>query len=547
MHDTSAPASRQCASIETSTATASVDELSVAVTHEHYIERGGGEHVADWLARSFGAETDVYAGLVTDGTPAEDIQATAICDGLLGRVLSHSRALRDLTYWQAWRHVPALQDYDVVVQSGNNPGWYVPPDDQTVLKYCHSPQRTPYDRWPRLSPGPLTHGYTEAARQLYAETVTTPRTIVANSELVAKRCRERWGVPFDHQRLAVVYPPVLVDEYGRAAGHDPTATEDYYFTVSRLYPSKHVDVLVDAFRQVDAQLVVAGDGPARDRLARQAPPNVRFVGYVSESEKRRRLAEARAVLFAATNEDFGMVPIEAFASGTPVVGVADGYTQHQVHQGENGLLFDREPAAVAQAVERFDREGVAWTADDLETFAEQFGVDRFQHEMRELVADAVQRRRARVVVVGAKVGGGRHQRALADGHQQPKERRAARIDPLQAADVLLSDRPAAVHGGLGLGQQLVGLHVVGQLVGVGVELVRLLEGGVGHPEGQRHSGHVAGFAGHVERLGMEPTARLGVSSVTGPPRRGVGDAVGHAALATLTARGRRGRRGCRGR
>lgn len=358
-------------------------EDSIAVAHEHYIERGGGEHVADALARTFDA--DLFAGLVREEETADDLEATSICDGLLGAVMQRSVAVRDLAYWQAWRHSPALHDYDIVIQSGNNPGWYIPSDDQTIVKYVHSPQRTPYDRWTEGAPNLFRRAYAEAARQLYQETLARPDVFVANSDLVARRVQLYWGI--DEERIEVVYPPTDTESYG--PGH-ADASADYYFTFSRLYPSKRVGEIVRAFDRLgdDYQLVVGGDGPARDSLEQSAGSNVDFVGHLTETEKRRRLAECRALIFNAYREDFGMVPVETMASGSPVIGVQEGFTQHQVQDGQNGCTYARGVSNLAEAVKRFDENGVAWSPPRIQQFAEQFSLGRFRQQMRKIVSEA---------------------------------------------------------------------------------------------------------------------------------------------------------------
>ncbi len=116
-----------------------------------------------------------------------------------------------------------------------------------------------------------------------------------------------------------------------------------------------------------------------------APENVTFVGYMSEEEKRRRLGEARAVIFNAMNEDFGIVPVEAFASGTPVLGVADGYTKYQILDGENGLLHEPDARSIRQNIERFERDGVAWSTTELEEFSKRFSFERFRKRVQEVV------------------------------------------------------------------------------------------------------------------------------------------------------------------
>jgi len=114
---------------------------------------------------------------------------------------------------------------------------------------------------------------------------------------------------------------------------------------------------------------------------------VTFKGFVSEQRKRELLASAKAVLFSALNEDFGMVPVEALAAGTPVIGVDDGFTRFQIADGKNGMLFKR--GELPAAIRRFERHGVAWDADQLHEFAAvNFGRERFEREMGEAVAAA---------------------------------------------------------------------------------------------------------------------------------------------------------------
>ncbi|MFB6196869.1 MAG: glycosyltransferase, partial [Halobacteriaceae archaeon] len=93
---------------------------------------------------------------------------------------------------------------------------------------------------------------------------------------------------------------------------------------------------------------------------------------------------------AADNEDFGIVPIESFAAGTPVLGVRDGFTQYQIKAGKNGLLFNRTETAIQETVRQFEQTGVRWTARQMHEFSEQFSRERFCREMRKAVSRAEQ-------------------------------------------------------------------------------------------------------------------------------------------------------------
>lgn len=377
-------------------------DYDAIVAHEHYPARGGGEVVADQLADAF--DTEIVTGWLEDSDhsrhePIEILENTPL-DPL--RRWFGNPLVRDPFYMFAFESVPTLREYDVVVQSGNAPTWYVPDDDQVVVKYNHSPPRNPFDLFWRdnaetadlsdlVNPGYVVDRlYKKTARHLWKNRTDAVDLWVCNSELIAHRTKKYLGV--DEDDIRVVYPPVPVADY------TPTAdTEDYYVALSRMAPSKRFDVIIDAFRELnrdgDYPLKIVGDGNEREALEERAAdvPEITFEGFVSESRKVELLENAKASVFAAENEDFGLVPIESIAAGTPVIGVRDGFTQHQIADGGNGILFDRGLRELADAVRRFERERVSWSVDELAAFADRFSVPRFHREMRDMVDLAIDR------------------------------------------------------------------------------------------------------------------------------------------------------------
>lgn len=358
----------------------------IAIAHEHWIEYGGGEYVAETLAENYDAP--LYTGLVDMDEPERIDMHEVTASIPLRHHLAKSILLRDGMYMLAWPNTD-LTDYDVVIQSGNGSGWYVPRDDQAIVKYAHTTPRGAYDLYHENDHGVFGTVAQHAVRTLYQHTVPYPDVWVANSELVARRIRRYFGV--DADRVRVVYPPVDTHTYdSRMAPTDGRM----YLTWSRLYEHKNIDDIVRAFNRLGSEyrLIVGGTGPERDDLESVAGENVSFVGYLSEDRKRELAAKANAVLFAATNEDFGLVPIEAMASGTPVIGVEDGYTKHQIRDGENGVLFRGGADEIAQAIVEFDAEGVAWSGEQIEAFAQRnFGMERFFEQMDNAIQDATDR------------------------------------------------------------------------------------------------------------------------------------------------------------
>lgn len=361
---------------------------NLAIAHKDYDVYGGGEVLAEDLARTF--ECPLFVGHGGE-EPPEDVDVRVIApDSPLHKLMDRGGALRGIGHMLHWRDNAdaELSEYDTVITSGNEPLWWLPRDDQTVIAYTHSTPRWMYDLHHDMQ-GFVGRTYNQLQRRLYEGTVKRPDLWVANSELIARRIKRYWNVP-DGQ-IRVVYPPVPTREY------DPNAaeTEDYYLYLGRLAGHKRVGEVVDAFAQLDrddsfgGHLVVAGKGPEREALEAAAPNSTEFLGFVSEQKKRELYAGARAVIYPAQNEDFGMVPVEAMAAGTPVIGVDEGFTRFQIQDEKNGLTYSREDGHLRESIRHFDREGVAWSSEEIAAFARKhFSVQQFRGGMRAAVDEA---------------------------------------------------------------------------------------------------------------------------------------------------------------
>jgi len=346
-----------------------------AIVHDQFRTLGGAERVACELARLL--DCPIYAGRVDEGVAPDDVEIREVFTGRIGRRAMRSHYMvKDAYQMVAWQQVADLRQFDTLVVNKTNPLWYVPQEQQTVVAYIHSTPRGLYDQFARTEHGAAKRGLKMAMRTLFETNRCTPDALACNSELVKRRI----GLHWDREDVAVIYPPVETTTFGPDRGR---GDGDYLFTVSRLQGHKRIQELIDAARELEREVIVAGDGPARAELEASAPPNVQFVGYVDEQEKRRLLADADAVWFGAENEDFGIVPVEAFASGTPVIGIRDGYTQHQIQDGDNGILYDRGVENLRAAIRRFDRDGVAWDRARIAAFAEGFDAQQFRERFYE--------------------------------------------------------------------------------------------------------------------------------------------------------------------
>jgi len=169
---------------------------------------------------------------------------------------------------------------------------------------------------------------------------------LTNSQFVAKRIKKYYG----HDSL-VIHPPVNVDRFFLAE-----EKEDYFLIVGRLIAYKRHDIAIEAFNRLKLPLKIIGRGPEMERLKRMAGPTIEFLGRVPEEDLPKYYAKCRGFVFPQ-EEDFGIVAIEAMASGRPLIAYRAGDIVEHLEEGKMGVFFDEQtPEAIVSAVGRFRDE-----------------------------------------------------------------------------------------------------------------------------------------------------------------------------------------------
>jgi glycosyltransferase involved in cell wall biosynthesis len=177
----------------------------------------------------------------------------------------------------------------------------------------------------------------------------------------------------------------------------PAAVEDWYLLVGGFVPYKREELVLEAFRHLDARLLVAGDGPGRAVLQSRAPANARFLGRVSDEELEDLYSRCRALIYPQ-EEDFGIVPVEAQAAGRPVIAFGSGGATETVlplgasgDRPPTGVWFSPQtPAALAEAVRRYEGAASEFEPAAIRAHAESFAVPRYHRELRAAVAEAME-------------------------------------------------------------------------------------------------------------------------------------------------------------
>ncbi|WP_127784265.1 glycosyltransferase [Rhodococcus sp. X156] len=359
----------------------------LALVHERLTEVAGSENVVEQLNRQW-PEARVHVPIARpEGIPAGLTHApvTTWLDRLYRRSGQGSYAPLLPLLPGSFRRMP-LREADVVITSHHAfATQVVHATDAPVIAYVHSPARWAWhaelragEAGGRLGELALT---ALAARTRRQELAAAPRLahVVANSTAVAERVQQCWN-----RTAEVVYPPVNTSYYHP----DPAVErEDFFLLAGRLVPYKRPDLAVRAAEVAGVRLVVAGDGRFLQRCQELAGPRTTFAGRVSDAALRDLHRRSRALVMPGV-EDFGIVPVEAMACGSPVLALGSGGALDTVLPQVSGQLVaaggdDQVVAALAEAMTGF-RAG-DYDPQVVRKHAERFSEDVFRTSMRDVV------------------------------------------------------------------------------------------------------------------------------------------------------------------
>lgn len=286
-----------------------------------------------------------------------------------------------------------LSGYDLIISSSYSVAkGVITNSNQLHICYCHSPVRYAWD---------LYHQYLKEAgldgwglKSWYArhvlhqlrvwDVISSNRVdfFIANSNYIKKRIEKVY-----RRESSVIYPPVDVDQFKLEE-----QKEDFYFTGSRMVPYKRIDLIVKAFSKMpDKRLIVAGTGPDEQKIRKVAGINVEFLGYISDQQMKELMQKAKAFVFAA-DEDFGIVPVEAQACGTPVICLGKGGTKETVIHGITGIHFMQQTEEeLIEAINTFESGVFHFNPIEIRKNSERFSKDMFRTQFISFVNQKLER------------------------------------------------------------------------------------------------------------------------------------------------------------
>jgi glycosyltransferase involved in cell wall biosynthesis len=374
-----------------------VTNMRVALIHYWLVNQRGGEAVLQALCKLF-PSADIFTLFYDPESTSPLIRSHRVQASFLNPLRRHYQSLLPLMPMALESF--DVRDYDLVISSESGPAKGVLASARARhICYCHTPMRYLWELYPdyvnrwttsylkRALMVPFSHylrmwDYASAARV---------DEFVANSENVKRRIMRAY-----RRDAEVIYPPVAIESF---YWREP---RDYYLIVSELVSYKRLDVAIDAFRANGRKLKIVGSGPLYKDLQRRATPNIEFCGRVAAIDLRSLYASCRALLLPG-EEDFGITPVEAMASGKSVIAWARGGVLETASMaGPGGAFLYETPdvAALQAAIERFEAVDVPVPAERLQSVAAAFSEEEFLRKFQGLLNAPAQQESAPVSTEG---------------------------------------------------------------------------------------------------------------------------------------------------
>lgn len=357
--------------------------MRVALVHDYLNQMGGAERVVLALHEMF-PDAPLYTTIydprrVDPRFRRMDIRTTFMQHFPL--VMAHHQPY--LPFYPTAIESLDLRGYDLVLSSSSAFAKSVITRPETMhICYCHTPMRwcwNYYEYVEREKLGKLPRAFLPflITRMRLWDQMTAARVdhFIANSPVVAERIHKYY------RRDAIVIPPPV--DAQRFIFDTSIQPEDYFLVVSRLVPYKRVDLAIRACNRLKLPLIVIGSGRQEEELQKMAGPTVRVLGRLSDQEVLHYFAHCRALLFPG-EEDFGITPLEAQASGRPVIAFGEGGALASLVEGVTGEFFREQSVdSLAETLTAFDERN--YDPQAIRSHALEFDLPRFRRRMLQFI------------------------------------------------------------------------------------------------------------------------------------------------------------------
>ncbi|NMG18599.1 glycosyltransferase [Brasilonema bromeliae] len=358
--------------------------MKIALVHDYLTQKGGAERVFELLCKRY-PQADVFTSLY-DPEKTIDIGERIVNTTFLQNIPGAAKYFRLMAplYFPAFRALD-LQDYDLIISSSTSFAKAVRKNQKSRhICFCHNITRFLWDTETYLREygdyryfAPLIDQVFEMMRKVDLAYAQEPDLYIANSSIVARRIKSTYG-----KEAIVINYPIDTSKFVFS-----DTKEEFYLASARMISYKRLDIIVEAFNWLGWRLLISGNGPERERLKSKALSNIEFLGHVTDIQRTQLFSKAKSVIVAAL-EDYGLVPVEANASGTPVIAFGAGGVLDTQIPGKTGVFFQKQtPESLNRAL--LEAREIYWDYNNIRNHAvANFSEEAFFNKVEQVIEQA---------------------------------------------------------------------------------------------------------------------------------------------------------------
>jgi len=367
----------------------SLDHKKIALIHYWLTGMRGGEKVVQSICNLF-PDIDIFTLVYDKRKIAESIKKHKVFTSFIQKLpFARKKYQTYLPFMPIAIEQFNLSGYDIVIssESGIAKGVLTKPETCHFC-YCHTPMRYLWNMYfdylknenIRFLKKKIIEVFFNYLRVWDLATASRVDYFISNSDNVRKRI-----LKYYRRDSTVIYPPVDVESMLFEA-----KKQDYYLVVSQLVSYKRIDLAIRAFNELKKELIIIGEGQEYRKLKKIANSNIKFLGWQSEENLRQYYANAKAFIFPG-EEDFGIAPVEAQASGTPVIGFGRGGLLETVIEGETGLFFYKQDYKdLIDVIETFESNSGRFDCYKIRENSLKFSRERFESDLKKFIEEKYQ-------------------------------------------------------------------------------------------------------------------------------------------------------------